>query len=123
MPAKQQPPADAPDRNAWEQGEYVKTIRAAIPHASIVIDRDGVEARRFGALTSGTILVYDVHGQERFRGGITNRRGGEEDNQGRQTLARVLAGEERLTRRAPSPVFGCPLVVDERAAKLAKEHE
>ena len=85
-------------------------IRAEAPEARIVFDRDGAEARRFGALTSGTVLVYDAQGRERFRGGITDRRGGEQDNPGLQRLASALTGA-RLTHGRPTPVFGCPLVV------------
>ena len=110
------PPAPA-DSHGWIDGEYAQTIRAALPSAHLVPDRGGREARRFGALTSGTILVYDTGGREIFRGGITNRRGGEEDNPGLRQFAQLLRGEPRLAHAGTSPVFGCPLVTDREANK------
>jgi len=103
-------PLDAKDRQAWEESAYVKTIRAAAPEARIVFDRGGMQAWRFGALTSGTILAYDAHGREIFRGGITDRRGGERDNPGLQGFALALAGDDSSVQADPTPVFGCPLV-------------
>jgi len=103
-------PLELKDQNAWEESEYVKTIRAAIPGAKVVFDRGGVQAWRFGAYTSGTILVYDAQGREIFRGGITDRRGGERENLGLQQLALALTGEAEANQADPTPVFGCPLV-------------
>lgn len=95
---------------AWgESSEYVRTIQAAIPSAKIIWDRGGIQAWRFGAFTSGTILVYDAKGQEIFRGGITDQRGGERDNPGLQRLSRLLTGE-RMVEADSTPVFGCSLV-------------
>jgi hypothetical protein len=93
----------------WTAGEYVKTVRAALPEARIVYDRGGIQAWRFGAYTSGTMLVYDDRGKEIFRGGITDRRGGERENPGLERFAAVLAGTPEA-HAASSPVFGCPLV-------------
>ncbi len=105
------PPAMNPsEQAAWEAGEYVKTLRTAFPQAQIVFDREGEHARQFGAYTSGTILVYDGQGKEMFRGGITNRRGGEQENPGLTQFASAVAGARPATTGDPSPVFGCPLV-------------
>ncbi len=113
-------PLDVKDRRAWEESEYVKTIQTAIPTARIIFDRSGVQAWRFGAYTSGTICVYDAQGREIFRGGITDRRGGDGDNPGLQHLARILTGEPEAVRaEEPTPVFGCPLV----APGEARENE
>lgn len=106
-------PLDVQDRKAWEESAYVKTIRAEIPSAQILLDHGGVQAWRFGAYTSGTILVYDSKGKEIFRGGITDRRGGERDNPGLQQLALTLQGEAEAAQGDPTPVFGCPLVAPE----------
>lgn len=105
------PPEQTTDPS-WEQGPYVQTIRTALPSASIVFDRGGAEAQRFEAWTSGTVLVYDPAGREVFRGGITNRRGGADDNPGRQRLARTLSvsTDALAAPGGPSPVFGCPIV-------------
>jgi len=113
-------PLAGADQQAWEHSEYVKTIRAAIPNATIIWDRGGIQAWRFGALTSGTILVYDGRGQELFRGGITDRRGGERENLGLERLARLLAGEQ-VAEAAPTPVFGCPLVAPAQQPKMEAE--
>jgi len=69
-------PADPANQSSWFEEESIRSIRAAVPTAHILPDPEGVEAQRFGAFTSGTILVYDRLGHEVFRGGITNRRGG-----------------------------------------------
>jgi hypothetical protein len=103
-------PQETTDGQAWEEGEYVKALRAQLPQVEIVYDPGGVEAERFGALTSGTILVYDWQGREIFRGGITDRRGGERDNRGLRQLAQAIDRHKTLMQGTPSPVFGCPLV-------------
>lgn len=102
-------PVGPHDAAAWEESEYVKTIQTELPAAQVLFDPGGIQAWRFGALTSGTVLVYDQAGHEVFRGGITDRRGGERDNPGLRRLALALAGEP-LAEAAPPPVFGCPLV-------------
>ena len=107
-------PQGLDDPHEWTEGAYVQAIRAAVPTAKMVPDWGGTEARRFGALTSGTILVYDPEGTEIFRGGITNRRGGEDDNPGLQRFAQVLDGRTRSAYGGVSPVFGCPLVLADR---------
>ena len=106
-------PPDANDAAAgWADAASVQMVRAELPAARIVADRGGLQAKRFGALTSGTMLIYDADGRELFRGGITERRGGEGDNPSVQQFVRVLTGE-RSAQAAPSPVFGCPLVMPE----------
>jgi hypothetical protein len=79
---------------------------AAIPGVSVREDPDGVEAGRFGALTSGQALLYDAGGVLRFNGGITGARGHEGDNSGRDAVARLARGESAA---ATHPVYGCPL--------------
>ena len=108
------------DRTTWEGSEYVKLIQAELPRAKIVVDQGGVQAWRFGALTSGTILVYDPEGNEIFRGGITDRRGGEGDNAGLQQLAKILTGEQ-IAQAHPTPVFGCPLVATDTPERRPEE--
>ncbi|MBI4355414.1 MAG: hypothetical protein HY597_03040 [Candidatus Omnitrophica bacterium] len=105
-------PLDVSDQPAWEESDYVKTIRTEVPGARMVFDRGGVQAQRFGAFTSGTILVYDRQGREIFRGGITDRRGGERENPGLQQLALTLT-EGRGPQAEPTPVFGCPITASD----------
>jgi hypothetical protein len=101
------PPESEPEEG-WHDTAYEQSIRSGVPGARIVHDPGGREAERFGAATSGTVLVYDRKSREVFRGGITNRRGGEEDNPGLRQLVRALA-EEPPEAAATAPVFGCPL--------------
>ena len=98
------------DQTAWQEVEYVKTLRAELPGTRVFFDRGGSEARRFGAFTSGTILVYDGVGKEIFRGGITDRRGGERDNPGLRQFGFVLTNGRPAISGGATPVFGCPLV-------------
>jgi hypothetical protein len=104
------PEGSAVDR-AWDESRSVRELRASLPQASIVRDPGGAEARRFGAWTSGTIVVYDGTGREVFRGGITGRRGGEDENPGRQRLVRSLTGAIEPASGS-GPVFGCQILAE-----------
>jgi hypothetical protein len=84
----------------------------AIPGAVVHGDRDGIEARRFGAATSGQVLLYDRGGMLVFRGGITPARGHAGDSFGRRRILALL--DARTPDRADSPVFGCALFDDAR---------
>jgi hypothetical protein len=80
----------------------------SIPGAAVVFDKDGAEARQFGARTSGQVDLYDAAGRLQFSGGITASRGHAGDNTGRQAVQDLLAGKPaRLSSHA---VFGCALV-------------
>jgi hypothetical protein len=92
--------------DGWERTDSW-TAAAAIPGVRVAADADGQEARRFGARTSGQVLLYDSGGQLVFRGGITAGRGHQGDNPGRRALLARMAGDEEET--GESPVFGCPL--------------
>jgi hypothetical protein len=88
-------------------------LQATWPAAAIVVDRRGTEARQFGALTSGHVLVYDHEGSLRFSGGITATRGHRGESPGRIALVAALAGQPRPTivpATAAFPVFGCTLL-------------
>ena len=101
----------------WRDNAYVRAIRKELPTAEVVFDPEAVEAARFGALTSGTVLVFDAWGIERFRGGITDRRGGERDNPGLSQLAKVVTPGSQGQPMRPTPVFGCPLVLAREPAR------
>jgi hypothetical protein len=96
---------------AQEPGNWPKTelwrSAAAIPGVRVFEDRDGNEARRFGASTSGQTLLYDPGGHLVFNGGITAFRGHSGDNDGRDAIVSLAFGETPM-RRA-TPVFGCSL--------------
>jgi hypothetical protein len=80
---------------------------AAIPGVTVHEDVDGTQARLFGAETSGTILLYDYHGNLLFKGGITGSRGHAGDNLGEDAIASLCLGQAAATNQ--TPVFGCSL--------------
>jgi hypothetical protein len=90
----------------WPRTALWRTA-AAIPGVTVSIENAGAEARRFGAETSGDVLLYDARGRLAFHGGITAVRGEAGPNAGHAALADFLAGKEAPQTRAP--VFGCPL--------------
>jgi hypothetical protein len=82
----------------------------AIPGASVVTDHGGALARRFGAITSGQVLLYESSGRLVFHGGITGSRGHEGENGGRAAVIRSVNGAESAD--SSTPVFGCKLTCD-----------
>jgi hypothetical protein len=103
-------PPDAGD--SWDATDLWRSA-AAIPGVTVLDDVDGIEARRFGALTSGQVLVYDAAGRLRFSGGITAARGHAGDNAGRSAIVALLDGAASAS--VETPVFGCSLVDDRRS--------
>jgi hypothetical protein len=90
----------------WEDTDLKRTA-SAIPGVEVLTDAGGSEAGRFGAWTSGQVLLYDAAGRLQFHGGITAGRGHAGDNPGRAALeARLLTG---AVERSTTPVFGCEL--------------
>jgi hypothetical protein len=83
-------------------------IRKGIPGANVVWDDRGVEAARFHASTSGTVLLYTAAGKLGFEGGITESRGHVGDNNGLDELARSLDTMSTAGAKS-SQVFGCAL--------------
>jgi hypothetical protein len=90
----------------WEKTDLWRTA-SALPNVTVVRDDDGLEAARFGAVTSGQTLLYEATGELVFSGGITGARGHAGDNAGRAALIAILDRKEP-NRRATS-VFGCSL--------------
>jgi hypothetical protein len=78
---------------------------AAVSGTTRVLDPDRREATRFGALTSGHVVVYDASGALRFSGGITGSRGHQGDNIGARRVQTLLAGGATAT--SENAVFGC----------------
>jgi hypothetical protein len=90
----------------WEKTAH--WLRASqIPGVTVVCDRSGLEADRFGAFASGETLVYTSDGKLVFAGGITGARGHEGDNQGLYSIVGIL--KEGDMRCPSTGVFGCPL--------------
>ena len=92
-------------------GEWVESglwhDAQAIPNVSVVRDDEGVEARRFGALTSGDTMLFSPEGKLLFHGGMTEERGHSGDNDGRSALFTFI--QHGSARRVATPVYGCPL--------------
>ncbi len=87
---------------SWKQAER-------IPGAQLLVDMDGSEAARFGAVTSGQTLAYGADGRLLFAGGVTIARGEVGPSRGAALLKAALdLSAGALATRAN--VFGCPLV-------------
>ena len=93
--------------DGWEETDLWQKA-ASIPGVHLRQDDDGVEAARFGASTSGQVVLYDADGALLFSGGITPSRGHAGDNDGRAAVVALLTAGH-ADERAPTPVFGCSL--------------
>lgn len=103
-------PAHAPDD--WvKTGLYTDAQRAGW---QIHIDPDGRLAERFGATTSGHILIYDASGRLCFSGGVTGSRGHWGDNYNESSALSVL--KNGWSGASIHPVYGCPLQSATRAS-------
>ncbi|MDP1922800.1 MAG: RedB protein [Myxococcales bacterium] len=96
-------PDDGPE---WKVSGF-RGSAASIPGVELAEDPGRLEAHRFGALTSGHVVLYGADGRLRFSGGITPSRGHGGDNPGRRRLAAIL--ENPALVAASTPVFGCEL--------------
>lgn len=97
-------PARLPDH--WS-GSGIERDLADLPEVLTSQDQGGSEARRFGVVTSGHVLLYDAQGRLTYSGGITSARGHQGDNYGREAVLAQILGMEG--DRRGNPVFGCPL--------------
>lgn len=96
-------PASMPQ---WQSSDLYESARG-VPGVQVIQDRAGVIGKRFGAHTSGQVLLYDARGRLVFDGGITAARGHEGDNEGVDSIMAFLQGGTPSHRTAP--VFGCSL--------------
>jgi hypothetical protein len=97
-----------PDGRATNTGQSeLWRQAAAVPGVTVVSDQDGREARLFGAVTSGQVVLYGADGRLRFQGGVTLSRGRLGDNPGRTALKSLICHEPSQVTQ--TPVFGCPL--------------
>jgi hypothetical protein len=105
--------------NGSEDWTTTATIERArtLPGAQIVMDRGGIEAERFGVVTSGTVMWFDAAGHRLYAGGVTASRGHEGDNAGRDALAQLLRGSQTPGRGLPA--FGCRLCLPEPSGPTA----
>jgi hypothetical protein len=102
-------PPDA--ANDWLSTDTVEQAKR-LDGATLVFDPGGVEAKRFGAIASGTVMWFDPAGDCLYAGGVTDGRGHEGGNAGRDSVEQLMRGE------APSeqslPAFGCRLCLPEK---------
>jgi hypothetical protein len=98
-------PKDSPEdwalTDTWQEA-------LSIPGVLVAPDEDGVEAKRFGAQTSGSAVLYDATGRLLFSGGITAARGQRGANDGSRAILALLEG---TPAPAKTPVFGCSIFV------------
>ena len=90
----------------WVKAELWRTA-SAMPGVTVHVDRDGAEARRFHAETSGETVLYNTGGRLLFKGGITLSRGHIGDNPGEDSIAEALKTGAPASKNTPT--FGCPL--------------
>lgn len=101
-------------RPANEEADWGRELIGAlesVPGLRRVDDPEGELARRFGAHTSGHLVLYGGDGRHLYSGGITGARGHVGDNRGRSLAARSLEQDQPCC--AESPVFGCPILPPE----------
>ena len=108
-------PSSMPD--GWEVTDLWHRA-ASIPGARVRTDAEGREARRFGALTSGQVVLYDRNGLLKFSGGITIARGHRGENAGHQAIVDWLT--HGTAERSSEVVFGCPVFSDRSLAGEVK---
>ncbi|MGC3959147.1 MAG: hypothetical protein QM813_14730 [Verrucomicrobiota bacterium] len=96
----------------WVKSDLWRSA-ADIPGVTLHEDVGGREAARFGAKTSGQVMLFDQRGRLLFQGGITAARGHVGDNAGAAQIRALLSGAKVEARRIP--VFGCALQDDEEA--------
>ncbi len=97
-------PGGEPD--SWAMTDLWRRA-AAIPGTRVQVDPDGRQARRFGARTSGQVLLYHCDGRLLFSGGITDTRGHAGASVGTEALWSLLT--TGTAAQTETPVYGCPL--------------
>lgn len=79
-----------------------------LPRAQVFVDSVGTESARFGAVTSGTVMLFSPSHERVFAGGVTASRGHEGDNPGATMLRDQLLSKVG-TSTVVMPAFGCRL--------------
>jgi hypothetical protein len=102
----------------YEDG-VVADLAAAIPAVDLVVDIDGIEAKRFGAVVSGSTMVYGRDSKLLFRGGLTTARGHEGRGPAHDRIIELVAlGGGRAAERVDAPTFGCALSEPQTTARI-----
>lgn len=90
----------------WEKTDLWRRVEE-IPGVTAVLDEEGRGAARFGAKTSGQVVLFDPAGRLLFAGGITGGRGHEGDNIGASRLVSLVTQGRADSEQAS--VYGCEL--------------
>jgi hypothetical protein len=98
---------------AWLQTATVNRARNIL-NAQVFADAEGVEARKFGAVNSGLVMLFDPAGTCKYTGGITIARGQEGANVGRIALTNILS--DAGPTASGIPAFGCRLCLPQPPA-------
>ncbi len=98
----------------WTESDLHASARA-IPGVKVLSDARGVEAKRFGAETSGQAMLFGRDGKLLFSGGITESRGHAGPNAGESAIVSIINGHGAPQNR--SMVFGCSFSRRERLAQ------
>jgi hypothetical protein len=106
-----------PNSDADWRDTDLEQSAAAIPGVTVLSDGEGLEAKRFGAETSGHAMLFGAAGQLLFDGGITASRGHAGDNEGESAIASIVNGHRAAQSR--TLVFGCSIVGREGIAQNA----
>jgi len=106
------------DSGSQWQDTGLRRSAAAIPGVTVLSDVEGVEARRFGAETSGHTFLFDGGGHLLFSGGITQARGHSGGNAGERAIISMVNQEP--TAHTATPVFGCSLGLHSQAGDKAR---
>lgn len=95
-------PEPVEDSQLWQRAAHIDGV-------SLSRDTDGVESRRFSALTSGEVRLYSPEGKLLFHGGITSGRGHAGANPGETAVLDFVLNRASARTPGSTPVFGCAL--------------
>ena len=90
-----------------ELNQIIAKTNGKINVKIISVTPEDQEADRFGARTSGQVLLYDKQGKLVFSGGITSARGHFGDSFGKSAIISFI-NHNHLEHKS-TPVFGCAL--------------
>jgi hypothetical protein len=100
-------PETGAERLQWQNTRLLSRAKE-LSEQHLHFDIGGVEANRFAARTSGTVLMFDEHGRRLYSGGITAARGHEGPNVGAESVAKLISGTSEPMVELPP--LGCRLV-------------
>ncbi len=98
----------------WKSSEQIE-MAVVIPEVKVDFDDGGIEARRFGAVVSGHVVLYSADGRCLYSGGITGSRGHRGDSKGRAAVEQLVNSGGLDPKKLP--VFGCLLCGNQQLGK------